>query len=279
MTEAHEDEQDRDSFEEIRETYAERLRERVDNGETLTPEELSFLESVKADPAEIPERLHIKKPKAQRSPAQKAQSMRNIERINKERLQTGPNTPEGKAIASRNAIKYGIHAQRFINFIRPCLSTCPEHPCALVKEGATEPGGHCMEKHNFMASLDAIHDAIVSGSHSDFKGLMAFELTANLEVVRTLREHIMQSPLVMSIKRTSTKDSSSEHHEFKANPAGLVYTQLLRELGLNFKEAMITPRQVSLDKNAQDGNEAIAALVGKAGKKLKSAQKAEDKPE
>ena len=72
---------ERDSFSEVRKKYAERLRERVENGDTLSPEELSFLEAVRVDPDDIPERLHVKKPTAIRSPAQKAQAHLNPQHV------------------------------------------------------------------------------------------------------------------------------------------------------------------------------------------------------
>lgn len=270
MSEDLKDEQpERDSVTEAREQYAERLKERIANGDTLTDQELSFLESVDDESAEIPARMRIKRPKVSRTPKQQEQSMRNIAHINKNKLQTGPTTAEGKANSSKNAIQHGLHAQRFMNFIKPCLSTCKEYPCALVEDGATEPGSYCMEKHNFVSSLDAIEKAIVRGDLEDFKGLMAVELSANLQVVQALREHVIQSPLVMSIKHTKTSDTETIQRELKPNPAALAYTQLLRDLGINFKEAMITPRQVAQHDVADRGAEALAVLAGKASKRLK----------
>ena len=268
-------EEETGAFEQVRDDYAKVLRERIDSGDTLTDEELAFLSSVD-NASELPSSLHVKKPKPLRSEAQQKQAMANIERINRERLQTGPNTEEGKRIASRNAIKLGIHAQRVMNNLRPCLSTCPEYPCALVTEDATHPGSYCLEKHNFTASLDAIHKAIVDGDHKDFKDLMAVELAAGLEVISSLRDFILTSPVVLHLKKTKITDKNdnvieNEERELKANPALATYQKLLSDMGISFREVLITPKEIARNDIDDKSASAMAVLAGHAGRKLKSA--------
>ena len=269
-----------DEYKEIRHRYAEQLSKRVDAGETLSSDELIFFDKYDPlkDPEDLPSSLHVGRVKVPRSPAQQAQALKNIKRINEEGLQTGPTTPAGKASSSRNATKYGLYAQRFMNIIKPCLSTCPEYPCPLVDSGGTTPGSYCMEKHSFIESLQAIELAILSGKRDSFNELLAIELASNLEVIRALREHVIQSPIVKSIKRSKTtmKDTEVIEHEqieYKPNPAALALTQLLRDMGLNFKEANITPRQVAQTNTDDEAAKALAAIAGKSLNKLKGAAK------
>lgn len=270
------DKEEKSAFQLAQDDYLEQIRAVIDDGGELSPEQVAFLTSMEAKDADaLPPSLYVPKPKAQRSPAQIAQSLKNIEKINKENLQTGPTTPKGKQIASRNALKMGIHSQRMMNYIRPCYKTCPEYPCALVEDGSTKAGSHCLEKHSFTTSLDAIHDAMMLGKHKDFKGLMAVELASNLEVIKTLRDHIMESPLVLSIKITRIigEDGNTienEQREYKNNPALLPYTQLLRDLGINFKEALVTPREIARNNIAEKEAETLPERVARLAKRFKN---------
>lgn len=284
MGEPYKGSSEADEYKEIRHKYAEQLSKRVDADETLSPDELAFLE--KYDPLndsdDLPASLHVGSVKAPRSPAQKAQAMANVKSINEKGLQTGPRTTQGKKRSSRNATRHGFYTERFMNILKPCLSTCPEYPCSLIEDGSTSPGSYCLERHSFMASLEAIEAAIVDGELDSFKELMSLELASTLEVVRALRDHVIKSPIVMSIKKstTTTKDDSVvdfEHREYKPNPAALAYTQLLRDLGLNFKEANITPRQVAQTNTDDKAAGALAAIGSKMAGQLKGAPPEDDK--
>ena len=268
----------KEAFEQARDNYISILQERYGAGDTLTEDELQLLNLAEQDPEALPPSLYIQKPKPPRSEAQIEQSKKNIEKINSQRLQTGPKTPEGKRIASRNAIKLGIHSQDMMNLIRPCYSTCPEYPCALVKDGATKPGYHCLERHRFTDSLDAIHDAMTGGGNKAFDNLMTVELAANLEVIDTLRDHIMNSPLVLSIKTTKVTDKSdnvieTEQRELKANPALAPYQKLLGDMGISFKEGMITRREIARNKVetkvAESMVDKVMRLAGRAKQSMK----------
>ena len=172
-----EEEKEKSEFELAREQYLEQIKDILDEGGELSPEQVIFLGSIDSQTSEdLPPSLHVPKPKPPRTPAQIEQSMANIKKINEQNLQSGPKTEKGKRIASQNAIKLGIHAQHIMNMIRPCYKTCPEYPCVLVLEGATEPGSYCLEKHRFTTSLDAIHDAMISGKHKAFKEMMVVEI-------------------------------------------------------------------------------------------------------
>lgn len=271
--------QDAEEFREVRHRYAEQLSKRVDAGETLSPDELTFLD--KYDPLKDPDKqlpavLHVGRVKAPRSPAQMVQAMENIQRINKEHLQTGPTSTEGKKRSSRNATVHGLYTQRFMNIIKPCFSTCPQYPCPLVDSGATTPGSFCMEKYSFIESMEALEAAIVDGKLDKFKDLMVVELASNLELIRALRDHVMQSPIVKSIKRSTTtmKDTEVteiEQIEYKPNPAGIMLAQLMRDFGMNLKEANITPRQVAQTNSDDEAARALAAIAGNSLKMLKGA--------
>ena len=172
-----------------------------------------------------------------------------------------------------------------MNLIRPCYSTCPEYPCSLVEDGSTKAGSHCIEKHRFTASLDAIHDAVSGAGNKDFDNLMTVELASNLEVIDTLRDHIMNSPLVLSIKTTKVTDKSdnvieTEQRELKANPALAPYQKLLSDMGINFKESMITRREIARNdidtKAVETMPEKVARLAKAAARSMKPSSKEDE---
>jgi len=281
-----EDEQpERDSFTEAREQYATALKERIANGETLTPQELSFLDGVKAEAAEkFPDRLHVAKPQFTRSPAQIEQTRKNLERINSQKLQTGPKTPGGKSKSSRNAIKHGLYAQSYMSLLKPCFTTCPEYPCSLVEEGRTAPGDHCLEKQHFVEALDAIQKAMRDKKFDDLNDMIALELAAQQDLIRKLREHVAaHGALVKSIKKiTVSKDDSTtetEHVEYKLHPALLALPQLAEKFGLTLPDAMLTPRELARHKIDEKAVETMAERTAKAGRRFLDSLKGKEAPE
>jgi len=60
---------------------------------------------------------------------------------------TGPRTDRGKQISAMNGWKDGSAARSVRSSVvgKPCLSTCPKHPCVWVNEKRTQPGGKCLD--------------------------------------------------------------------------------------------------------------------------------------
>ncbi|MCP4748087.1 MAG: hypothetical protein GY874_18415, partial [Desulfobacteraceae bacterium] len=53
--------------------------------------------------------------------------------------------PKPGMLGKRNNWRHGSYAQNFLTKIKPCLSSCAKYPCRLADEGATEPGGDCLD--------------------------------------------------------------------------------------------------------------------------------------
>lgn len=269
---------DADAQEELvhfRDEYARQLQERERKGEKLTPEELSFILAVtEAEGDPFPERLKVQPVKHPRSPAQVEQARKNLERINKEKLQTGPNTAEGKATSSKNALRHGLYAQSFMSLLKPCFSTCPEYPCSIVQEGQTKPGDHCLEKQHFVEILDAVEKAMRHKNMDNLNDIVALELASNIDLVRRLKEQILHiGPIVKSSKtvETCTKDGDStsiEQIEYKANPALNVISKLISDLGLTLGDAMLTPRELARHKIDERSVETLSERAARLGSRL-----------
>ena len=272
------DPRDADDQEELvhfRDKYARQLKERVDRGEHLTPDEMSFILAVTEAEGDIfPERLKVQPVRHSRSPAQIAQARANIERINKEKLQTGPNTLEGKNRSKKNAIKHSLYAQSLMSLFKSCLSTCPEYPCSLVEEGQTRPGDHCLEKQHFVEVLDAVEKAMKHKDMGDLNDVITLELASNIDMIRRLKEQILHiGPLVKSSKivETCSKDgdsSSIEHIEYKANPALNVISKLISDMGLTLADAMLTPRELARHKIDEKAVETLTERAARLGSRL-----------
>jgi hypothetical protein len=84
---------------------------------------------------------------------------------------------------NKNAWKTGEYAQGLVRQIfRPCKSTCPRYPCALVEENETEPGDICLDKIEFVRGLQAVQTALKDGKIEDFKELAAVRIAGGMEV-------------------------------------------------------------------------------------------------
>ena len=259
----------------FRDRYARQLKERVSAGEELTPDEMSFILAVtEAEGDVFPERLKVQPVRHPRSPAQIKQARENLERINKEKLQTGPRTPKGKATSAKNALRHGHYAQSLMSLFKPCFSTCPEYPCSLVEEGQTKPGDHCLEKQHFVEILNAVEKAMRYKNMDDLNDVVALEIASNIDMIRRLKEQILHiGPLVKSSKtvETCSKDGDStsiEHIEYKANPALNVISKLIADMGLTLGDAMLTPRELARHKIDEKAVETLSEKAARVGRRI-----------
>lgn len=205
---------------------------------------------------------------------------------------TGPTTPEGKAIASRNSWIHGRYSavnraafasvRESLNlkaFGKPCLTTCPvhpdnpdrrEHPCSLVTQGLTQAGGDCLDKTVYAQVFDAIIDCVETGEMSKINAAMAAELAANLNVIQQVRREIAEKGIVMFspmvdkegnvvIDPETEKPAIGKVHQ---NPAVFMLIRLTEALGISLPEMMATPRAREKLREADEGADAMQTFLG-----------------
>lgn len=213
---------------------------------------------------------------------------------------TGPVTDEGKAASSRNGWKHGrysaINRAQFGQgatsiakmFGKPCVTTCPFHPdnpdrteapCSLVLDGLTHAGGSCLDKTVYVHALDALMSAFTDGDMDGMHGLLATEMAANMQLLRSLREEIANNGLVVMIPHVSKdnevaydKDGHMVAHDYKPNPALIALIKFNETLGINLAELMATPkarRQIKDDNDAAAGLQSLlGAIFNRAQRRL-----------
>lgn len=190
---------------------------------------------------------------------------------------TGPRTPEGKAASSRNAWKTGEHsaAAHLIRdnwavaaFAKPCRTTCPQHPCSLVDDGSTAPGGNCLDKTVYLQAFDRLLDSLQNGTADSMHEVLAAEAAGALELLRNLREEIAAHGLTREIPAFD-KDGNPLLIDGKPAPAKIIgnpaigpYIALLDRLGLNLPELLATPRAVKKIDAGEEVRDAFAELMG-----------------
>lgn len=194
---------------------------------------------------------------------------------------TGPKTPEGKAISSRNAWKTGasskIHQVHFENGLgslvaatgKPCLTTCPKYPCSLVVDEVTRAGGSCLDKQVYVQAFGAIIDAVQSGSMDGVHGLMAAEVSAALQMLHDLRSQIAEQGFVIPIPAITSegqvitrKDGSEVIAKYVSNPGYGMVMKTLETLGINLPELLVTPKSQAAAKVDVEKVDAMQTLLG-----------------
>ncbi|MCP4744730.1 MAG: hypothetical protein GY874_01115 [Desulfobacteraceae bacterium] len=70
-------------------------------------------------------------------------------------------------LGKRNNWRYGSYAQNFLTKIKPCLSSCAKYPCRLADEGATEPGGDCLDAQELLHIIRVVHKALMEPDAQD----------------------------------------------------------------------------------------------------------------
>lgn len=222
-------------------------------------------------------------------------------------LSTGPKTEEGKTASSRNGWKHGRYsaANRAVfgvganslakMFGKPCVTTCPFHPdnpereekpCGLVLDGMTRAGQSCLDKTVYVHALDALMTAMRDGEMDGMHGVLANEVSSNLQVIDSVRQaiadkgvYIEQYEISKSGEVVVDPDTGKKLvADLKINPAIFALAKLNDSLGINMAELMATPRQVARVKDDEDAAgglaSAIGAILSRAGKQLSPAKRA-----
>lgn len=186
---------------------------------------------------------------------------------------TGPVTPEGKEACSMNAWKHGQHSRkRILSLGKPCKSTCPNYPCYLVDDGATQPGQQCLDKEYMLHSINALSKAMTSGDLTDLKDVITLQFGGTIQVIDELQASILQYGVYMKSEKLG-KDGNIIGYELKPNPSLLPLSNLLKAAGVTMPDFMITPAAVERKKEGEKLAENLADIFRGAGAALAEAQK------
>jgi len=192
-------------------------------------------------------------------------------------LSTGPITEEGKAASSRNNWKHGLYSKANLTWqdlgmgmmARPCKSSCRHHPCSLVVEGKTKPGGDCLDKTVYLEAFDALMEAMTTGDIGHTHGLLASQLAGAVEVLNQIKEEIADHGALIE-QELFGKDGTSIGSRYVANPIMAQYIKLLDSLGINFSELMTTPKSVANIKDEEGSTDPIGDLMQNLGERFGS---------
>ncbi len=256
------------------EQQIENIRTRIDAGEPGLLEEYDSLLAQQREGGHEPpdddaifERLRVKKRPYTLS--EKAITARQ----NNAQHSTGPVTPEGKAASSMNAWKHGLHARkRILALGKPCRSTCPQYPCSLVDDGATQPGANCLDKEYMLHTVNALSKAMADGDLTDLKQVVTLQLGGTLQVIDELQASILEYGVYMKSEKIG-KDGSVTGYEIKPNPSLLPLSNLLKAAGVTMPDFMITPAAVEKKKSDDQTRETLADIFMGAGAALAEAKK------
>lgn len=242
-------------------TYEDRLadlRFRIDSGEPgLLAEYEELLKGDPAAPDPLLERLRVKRSYTM-TPAALAQRQNAAEKS------TGPITPEGKAATSQNAWKHGLHSRkRILSLGKPCKSTCPQYPCSLVDDGATQPGQQCLDKQYMLHTINALSSALNDGNLTDLKNVVTLQLGGTLQVIEELQASIIEYGVYMKSEKLD-KGGKPIGYELKPNPSLLPLANLLKAAGVTLPDFMITPAAVERKKEVEDTTNTLASIFSAA---------------
>jgi hypothetical protein len=250
------------------------LRRRIDAGEPGLLDEYELLlasqfhgDQPPPDDDAIFDRLRVKK-----RPYTMSAAALEARRTNAQ-LSTGPVTPEGKAASSMNAWKHGLHARkRILSLGKPCRTTCPQYPCSLVDDGATQPGANCLDKEYMLHTVNALSKALADGDLTDLKQVITLQLGGTLQVIDELQASILEYGVYMKSEKIG-KSGEITGYEIKPNPSLLPLSNLLKAAGVTMPDFMITPAAVEKQKDDKEAAATLADIFRSAGNALNQAKK------
>lgn len=250
------------------------IKQRISSGESGFGDRLEalMLMQLKLEPDEDPilAQLSVKTRKYTMTPAALEARRQNAQKS------TGPTTPEGKDVSSRNAWKHGLHSRnRVLGFGKPCRTTCPHYPCRLVDDGDTAPGKDCLDKEYLAETMNAISAALEKGDLDQLKGVVTLQLGQSLQVIDELQASILQYGVYMKSEKKN-KEGVVIGYELKPNPSLLPLSNLLKAAGVTLPEFMATPAAFQRKKSDDDTKETLSDLFRLAGDGLKNARDKKD---
>lgn len=207
----------------------------------------------------IPDKLRVKRRPYTLTPAALAQRKAAASTLAKAEAMKG----------NKNAWKTGEHAQGLIRQIfRPCKSTCPQYPCSIVSEGETEPGEACLDKAQFVRSIQAVESALKDGKIDDFKAIAAVQIAGGIEVIQRLIADILEDGTVVKSEKWD-KEGVVLGYELKNHPALPFLAKLMESMNMTPQDMMITPKALSKQETEDEGFKGLADVLSRIGRNVK----------
>lgn len=190
--------------------------------------------------------------------------------------QAAANSPEkAKAMqGNKNAWKHGQYAQGFIdNFIKPCLSTCPQYPCSIVEKNETRPGDICLDKSQILTTFRALQRAVKDKEYDDINEIAALKVAGAIQIVDMLIEDIIRDgPGIKEAVYSKSGDIAG--YKIKQHPLLESLPKMLSNLGLTLHDLHVTPKAVEKKDTEEEGIKTLADLMSQIGQNI---QKQQDK--
>lgn len=185
--------------------------------------------------------------------------------------------PKPGMAGKRNHWKHGQYAKTMLTRIKPCLSTCPHYPCHLVEEGATEPGGDCLDAGELLNIIRSVHRVLENPEESqDFLEVSAVNIGNSIRILEMLQEDILRDGTVVKSQKYDKKGNVYQE-EVKLHPSLYALPKLIADLGMTPEQFMITPKAQSKNKNEEDAVKSIADLMKSAGEQMAAAREKKHK--
>lgn len=141
----------------------------------------------------------------------------------------------------------------------------------MIADNKTAPGKDCLDKEHVYETFNAIMRALQENDYNDINALFGFEVATNFEIIRRLKESMLDDgPVIMSDKLD--KDGNVIGHELKLHPALQAIPKLTEVLGLTPKDAMLTPKAVISKGDEDEGRKTMADVMADLGRKMREAK-------
>lgn len=177
--------------------------------------------------------------------------------------------PKPGLLGNRNNFRHGRFAADFVGRLKPCKSTCPLYPCEMVSDGATQPGGDCLDIASLMQFFSAVRGAVKNRSYDDFNELASLQIANNMKILEMLQEDIMRDGTVLKREKMT---AHGMHIEFVPHPSLLSLNKMIADIGITPAEMLITPRAQKRADTDEKGAEGLAAMMSKLGKNFQQAE-------
>lgn len=160
--------------------------------------------------------------------------------------------------------KHGKYATSFATSMRPCKTSCNKYPCAIIKEGAVEPGEPCLDVAEIVQTAKAIYDAIENKKFDDFNGIANLNIARSLHILKMLQEDVVRDGPTINRKRYD-KDGNLISTEYVHHPALNVLPKLIADLAMTPQDFMLTPRAIAKQEDDVEGVKSFAGIMAKLG--------------
>jgi hypothetical protein len=176
----------------------------------------------------------------------------------------------------RNAWKHGRYAKNMLTRIKPCLSTCDKYPCRLVEDGATEPGGDCLDAGEMLNIIRAVHQVMSDPKASeDFLEISAANIGNSIRILEMLQEDILRDGTLIKSQKFD-KAGTCYQEELRLHPSLYALPKMIRDLGMTPEQFLITPKAQAKNTNEEEAVKTISDLMREAGAAMAMKNKKSD---